>query len=184
MVEPFASVYELPAQARQGVDAADAQAALDTVSGAIRSYCHWVVSREVVTGAKLSPAGRRRVWLPTMALVSVEAVVEDGVTLAAGVDFDFDSTGLLLRAGRWTTTMNGLLVSYTHGYAFTDWQLQAVRGVCLSAAARHVGNPGGHRSETRGPFSWTVGGSGDDAGSPLTAADHTVLDPFVVDTVA
>jgi hypothetical protein len=156
---PFAEVSELEDTLQRTVMRDAGVEALRRASGAIRGYCQWSVSEEVVIGRKIS---QRRVtadlWLPTLWLRSVDALVEGGVTLTPGTSFEWDETGRVRRgSGYWTPYMNQIVVSYTHGYPDGDERLETVHDVCLAAAARLVANPMRHSSETTGNESWSSG---------------------------
>lgn len=157
MAQPFAAVEELQAAVQRNVEAATARLALTRASDKVRSVCGWVVSRTVVTAEVQPPMTRwsHRLFLPTLHLVSVEAVVENGVTLVEGVDFAVEPSGILYRhSGYWAT--RGVTVSYTHGYAPEDYRYGLARDVALSIAADRVSNPSRHASEQVGSEMWTV----------------------------
>lgn len=185
----LASVEDLAGLMKATLDETQARLTLERVSGAIRGYCQWAISRQVLTGQVFNAYGRRKLYLPTLHLVSVELVVEDGVTLTTvpappAVPYPtddayvFTSYGALIRNGFWSNYYDGVVVDYTHGYLPSDAEMDVVRGVCLSAAARLLEDPTGHHSETVGSESWVAS---DPDGGTLTKSDKADLEPFVLD---
>ena len=158
MADPFATVEELEAAMQRSVPRATALLNLQRASGAIRSKTHWTVSREVVVD-EVNNTGRwgHRLWLPTLHLVSVEEVVEGGLTLVDGSHYSWDTHGTLYRNGWWPNTLNAVTVSYTHGYPEGHHHLLTCKDICLAVAARMTGNPLRHSSETTGAESWVAG---------------------------
>lgn len=169
------------------VDTASAQLALDVASGVIRSFCGWPISEETVTDKTLDGPGGRSIWLPTLRLTAVGAVVENGNSLAVTTDFDWTSYGRLIRNGCWPATARSVVVTYTHGYATVPAD---VKGACLALAGRLFTNPGAGGALRA--FTNTVGGvtesktfagtSGD--ASMLTATELTQLGPYRLEWVA
>jgi hypothetical protein len=183
VLPPFAGVEDLvDTVQRDTLDRDAAALAVSRASGVIRSHCGWSISREVVTGF-VAPMRRasRSLWLPTMWLVSVDALTEDGYVSTAQVDYTYDSTGRVVRAaGYWSPNIGGLVVSYTHGYPDGDTRLETPKHVCLALASRLVGNPYGHVMERTGTEQWQqpadVG-----TGTNLTPGEVADLGPYVLD---
>ena len=177
---PFAGAGDLQNSLQRPIPTDTAVDAVRRASGAIRGHCHWSISSEVVTGHVVN---QRRLsgnfWLPTLWLVSIQSIVEDGVTLSAGY-YAPDHSGRVVRgSGYWTPNLGGLVVSYTHGYPDEDPRLETVRDVCLAAAGRLVANPLRHSTESTGSESWGMGVAS--AGSTLTDGEKAQLAHLVIE---
>ncbi|HEY9417058.1 MAG TPA: hypothetical protein VIQ30_20055 [Pseudonocardia sp.] len=157
---------------------------VNSASAAIRGHCGWNITEETVTGDVIDGTGKWDLWLPTKNLTAVASLVENGVTLVSGTNYDWYRNGQLTRAGRWTSKAKAITVTYTHGYPAGHVKLELARSVCLTAAARMLNNPAGLRSETVGAVSWTAAGSGADATVILTAGDEESLAPLALHGVA
>lgn len=194
MAPPFATGPDLGILLqRDDLPSSLLQLAVRLASGAIRAHCGWTISQETVT-LKFSGYGLSYLWLPTMHLTAVDAVVEDGVTLVGGTDYDWQPNGRLARR-RWSPTVQGIEVTFTHGYPVDDPHMELAEGVCLSAASRLADNPRALQS-----LSWTTGGEsetvtyqrgvGDTTGTAkpggvtLTAGEKADLAPLVLPVIA
>lgn len=143
------------------VDNGTADLALAAASAEIRAECGWSITQETVT-AEAHPGGGPVIFLPTLWLTAVSAVVENGVTLTAA-DFTFTRSGALWRArssvrgGRWYDTGVPVLVTYTHGLpaGSTHPWLALAKAECLRRAGLVYLNPQRLRSETVGGVSQT-----------------------------
>ena len=180
-MDPLASVDQLQGAMGRTLNRDVALYALNRASSAVRGACGWVISREVVTGeVHNSSRYRRKLFLPTLHLVSIESVVEDGVTLTADTDYAFDRVGILYKVGGWwTTNIDGLVVSYTHGYQPEEMQMDIARTVTISAAMRLMGNPLGHQSEATGSESWVAAQNA--IGVTLTKDERADLGPLMME---
>ena len=183
MAAPLAPVTDLAAFSQRDVDPATARVALDYASGAIRSYCGWSLSREIVTGKRLTGTGRRSLWLPTLYLVSVDAVSVDGVALTSLVDFDWTENGQLVAAYRWPRGARSVTVSFTHGYEPDDPRMDMVRGVAIAAAGRLVDNPMNYGNWSVGNESYGLRGNAADVSAVLSAAEKHQLDSLQLPVV-
>ena len=110
-----------------------AQAAIDTALVAARRYCGWtvspVVANDVVT---VDGSGGQVLSLPTLNLLSVSSIDEDGIEHAAA-DLRVSKLGLVRKrsGGRWTSAYGAVTATMTHGYTETeaaDWR-RAVIGL-------------------------------------------------------
>ena len=98
--------------------------------------------------------GRTTLFLPTLHLTEVSAVVENGVALLPGV-YEWTGSGILRRLTPqlWTSNARGVLVTCTHGYTPVPAD---VKGACLEHSARILNSPeGGSRSYVVGNVSET-----------------------------
>lgn len=182
-MDPLASVDQLQGAMGRTLNRDVAIYALDRASAAVRGACGWVISREVVADeVHNSSRYRRKLFLPTLHLVSIESVVEDGVTLTADEDYAFDRVGILYKVGGWwTTNIDGLVVSYTHGYQPEEKQMDLARTVTVAAAKRLLANPFDHQSESTGTESWVASQSS--IGVTLTKDERADLGPLMMEPI-
>jgi hypothetical protein len=116
------------------------------------------------------------VWLPSLHVTDVTAVVEDGVPLSGVADYEWTTLGELCHRYRcWSTVARGIVVSFTHGYPTGHPTLEAVRDVCLAAAIRLTDNPASVRSWTVGGESATYAGGGAEVTATLTEGEKMSL---------
>lgn len=156
--------------------------------GAARRYCGWHVTplhtdEEVV----LDGPGTPLLVLPTLKLVELTALTEDGVD----VDLDYvaaSSRGLCRKkngypltwpAGyRWTGEYNGITATMTHGYTDApDWQ-----SAVLSLIDRMGAAASGGELTTIGPFTYATTSA--EAGSLFTAPERMILDMYRLEAPA
>ena len=88
---------------------------------AARRYCGWHVT-PVLTDDEIvvDGPGRSVLSLPTLQLLDVTEIIEDGVTLDVTKLRWSTNKGQVYKAGwgyRWTGTWNGIEATITHGYA-------------------------------------------------------------------
>ncbi|MFI2216531.1 hypothetical protein ACH47B_06565 [Rhodococcus sp. NPDC019627] len=152
-------------------DVVEAGRVLDRVWEAVRSYCGWHIA-PVLEGVELvvDGTGRRTLQLPSLRVVNVVAVAEDGVELDP-TSFTWSRAGMLRkRVGCWTSEFQGIVATVDHGRdAAPD-----VEGVVLQTAVRAMTAPGGQIGLRVGQIDerWatTVGGFG------FFASDFEILD--------
>lgn len=130
---PELAPSDLPASVR-GLFATDdeAQDAIDAVLVSARRYCGWPVS-PVVTDAEvvLDGPGGRVLSVPTLNLVALSAVDEDG-TQWAPADLRASRLGLVCKrsGGCWTSAYGAVKVTMTHGFTeaeAADWRRAVVK---------------------------------------------------------
>lgn len=143
---------------------------LDGALAAARAYCGWHVIPEKSDVMKVDGPGSPLLVLPTLRLVDIAALLEDGLT----VDLDtveWSGRGLVRKASRgcWTGKFRGIEASVTHGFDTAPDFNAAV----LSAVDR-VGAGG---AETVGPFKFPDMGSAS-AGSTFSPAEKAILDLY------
>jgi len=178
----FATPAELAVWSGTEAAAGQAEQALAIASAQIRTACGWSVSQESGAVATLDGSGKPALWLPTLRLTEVASVVEDGVALTAVTDFDWSSSGRLVRAGRWWTSKpRSVVVTYTHGYATVP---DDVKGVCMSLASRAMQNPVGVRTQAIDDYTVTYAGSAAGLGPSLGEAERSVLTAYRLPAVA
>lgn len=161
----FVEVRDLEAY-RDGDDAA----LVANAQGVIRRYCGWHVAPEVTETLTLDGSGSRSLWLPTLHVLSIDAITDEGVAVNSD-DYDWSSDGYVYRRAGvcWSSRPRQIAVTLTHG--FTDIPPELV-GVAVSIAARRGSSPAGVRREAAGQVSREYG-------TPdLLLHEQAVLDKF------
>lgn len=181
--EPFATPVELRnwlqlEQAELPDTDPTALLVLKVASGAVRTFCQWHVSAEVVTAKRIRSRGVRSLWLPTLWLRQVTALTMDGVAVSQA-DYAWGEEGRveLLRSWWRDATFE---VSYEHGFEEPHPALDTMKGVVLSAAARLRDNPTFHRSETSGGEAVVAAGGALDVVSLLAEGERLQLHPYTL----
>lgn len=151
---------------------ADSRTAL-LLAGALaaaRAYCGWHVIPEVEETVTVDGPGAPLLVLPTLRLVELVELSEDGVDLDLTA-IEWSSRGLVRKpgCGRWTAKYRGITTKIRHGFASAPDFNAAVL-----AAVERVGCGGG---ETVGPFKFPDAGSAS-AGSTFSAAEKAILDLY------
>lgn len=133
----FCTVEDLEAflQVAIGSSNASATAAIVAASAAIQNETRQRLEQVASEMLTLTVEGdRRTILLPEQPVTAVVSVVEDGATLTVGDHYRWTAAGVLTRRGRcWSSAWEGVVVTYTHGYAVVPDDL---KGVCIRAAAR------------------------------------------------
>lgn len=124
------------------------QTRFDGVVAAIRSYCRWHITPLMSETFTVDGPAGRALSLPTLRLVSVESVTENGMSIA---DVEWSQDGTLRKREAWTDRYRGVVVQATHGYAQAPEDLVSV---LFDAVSRAVATPAGQVAETIGPFSF------------------------------
>ena len=122
------------------------QVRIDQAVDAIRAFCGWHVwpaHREVLT---IDGEGGRVLSLPSLRLLDVEEVVENGDVIDNEL-YEWSGTGDIKRLDRcWTSRWRGIEVTVNHGYAECPFA-GVVGGIASS----------GTSPEVIGPFQFTGG---------------------------
>lgn len=103
----------------QGSDP-ETQRMLDAVLAAARRDVRWHVSPivygDVIT---LNAHGSNRLRLPTKQVINIDSITNDGVALDPTTDVTLDAESgnlLYLNSGRWSSAINGVVVTMDHGF--------------------------------------------------------------------
>lgn len=158
MAAPLATVGELENYLQKTfTDAAPATQAILLASGAVRTYCGWVLSEEL--GAVMEVYGDGSAWvtLPTLCLNNVEKIAIDDVYLpdppARTVDLMWSRKGQIFRRECWR---DGAVVTVhlDHGYNPIP---DVLKLVTLDLASRQMVNPQGWKSASTSQVSISYG---------------------------
>lgn len=123
---------------------------LDRAYAAVRNFCGWHVSPEIEDDeVTLDGSGHVLLGLPTLRLVELTEVVEDGVTLNLA-DLTSSISGRLLvkkvPPRYWTSNLGAIKVTMTHGYEsapdFNQAVLEAVDTASLKLGTGNSNNIG------------------------------------------
>lgn len=123
---------------------------LQRAYAAVRKYCGWHVSPikvgDVVT---LDGPGGVFLALPTLKLITLTTVVEDGVTLSNGTLTPSASGRLLVKRAApfwWSSNLGSIVVTMTHGFDvapnFDQAVLSLVDEIAVSASSATPGGAG------------------------------------------
>lgn len=170
------------------LDAGDqeTQRVIDAAVGAARRYCGWHVTPVVDDQvAVLDGPGTPMLVLPTLRLVAVTSVVENGTALeVGGLALGGSSSGLpdgrlyKRNDGRWPVGYGNIRVTFSHGFeAAADWE-----AAVLSFADRMSQEPAGGRPVAIGPFRWYEERPG--VGSAFSAVERALLDLYALEKPA
>lgn len=123
-----------------------AQAAIDTALAAARRYCGWWVS-PVQTGVVMDVdgPGGRVLSLPTLNLIAVTALTENGDTVdVTKLDVSRRKGNVVKQSGCWSHRYGAILATVTHGYTEAeakDWRRAIIKVVDLrSTSSRDSGD--------------------------------------------
>jgi hypothetical protein len=156
----------------------NAETMLAAVSGAIRGYCGWSISREVVVEEEFDTFGSVLFNLPTLLLVSIELLTLEGVDLVADTDYMWSKRGSIRRLGCywWPFKYRCLVASYTHGYEEVPAEIKAL---CVSICGRLDVATAGVLQKAVGGISLQFGDRNSTV--TLTEAEEGVLAPYVLE---
>lgn len=150
---------------------ASAQLALDIASDAVEQYIGYdilEVEDDVIT---VDGTYNYVFLLPAYPVTEITAIVEDGTLL--DIDkYEYSQFGIVKKKdGVWTNKLNGITVTYTHG--FTDVPMSII-GVVLALASRIKDGSSNIKQESIGGYSVTYANP-----SPvLQASEVMTLDAF------
>ncbi len=139
-----------------------------------RRFCGWPVTPVQSATVKRDGDGGRLLRLPTLRLVTFTAVLEDGVDVTADVVESADASGCLFKrsGGRWSRGIANIEVTMTHGFDdVPDFDAAVLSWIDRASLA-----PTGGRARVIGPIQYEVEPLA--AGSPFTAAERALLEPY------
>jgi hypothetical protein len=135
------------------LDAYTAQLMLDGACEAVIEYCGWHITPVLTETVTVDGTGTPVQTLPTLNLVALDSVQENGVALDVA-RIDWSSNGVMEKrlGGIWTTRRRGVTAGIQHGYDVTPGWI--VTMIC-AAAGRAFTTPLGRMQETAGDQSIT-----------------------------
>ena len=166
-------------QGRLDPDADETAEILERSLAEVRKFCGWHVS-PVITADEITidGPGGRLLWLPTLRVVDLTEVIENGVTLDVN-ELEWSQNGLVRKpvtAPDWTLKFRAITVTMTHGVEAKDFE-----AAVLSVADRKSQTPVGGAVVSVGPFRWSeerVSGAG------FTSAELSILRQYRLDRPA
>lgn len=175
MALPLVSAEEFTESTGLTVPAVRLWRLLDQASAAARAFCGWSISAEPGVTFTLDGPGSALLRLPTLRLLSVESVTENGVVVPES-GYRWSARGLVERvSGCWTRNLRGVTVTCDHGFAVVP---DDVRAAVISVVSREYATPAAPvASQTMGSASITyVEGSRPSVG--LWGAERESLTPY------
>lgn len=149
----------------------------DAARSAARRFCGWhvtpVLEDDEVT---IDGPGSLLLVLPTLRLVELSGVVEDGVALDVETDLYVSTRGLVRkRSGAyWSHQYGAITVTMTHG--FTDDPEELLNACDFNAAVSSHAARGGAQRKRVGPVEWFPEAM--DAGSAFSVAERSLLEQY------
>lgn len=135
---------------------------LKAAHGAVRRFCGWHVAPLIEETLILDGSGGRDVLLPSLRVVELLAVTNDGVNVTAGVDTS--RAGILrLTTGTWTDRLGRVSVTLRHGYDLDE--VPEVAAVIAGVAKR---GPNAGRVEASESANGSSRGAALDRGAPVS----------------
>jgi hypothetical protein len=158
---------------------------LDAALKTLRRYCGWRVTPAASETLTLDGPGRHRLSLPTLHLVELESITEDGVVIDLTTLYVSPLGVVRKKSGAcWSRNYGAIEVTMTHGYDdATDWQSAVLE--LIDRMASQVGLVAGNS----GPpvekqvddvsYRWilTVGNTP----SLFDMINHTLVDPYRIE---
>lgn len=150
---------------------------LSAATDAVRDYCGWhvfpVKERTIIEDG---PGGRELI-LPTLRVIDITSIVENGHLLVPGVDYEWSKKGMVRRlGGAWTNRYNSLSISLRDGFTRADNLVLTI----YALAARAASSPSGAVADNAGPFTFSPAqlSSGSGGGLGLFAHEERILNAY------
>lgn len=145
-----------------GSTAIDSQFWLNAAHGAVRRFCGWHVAPVIVETLTLDGSGGSDLLLPSLHVVQLTAVMNDGIDVTTQVDTSH--AGLLrLTSGTWTNRLGRVTVTLEHGHNLED--VPEVAAIIAGVAKR---GPNSGRVDASESVNGSARGGVVDRGAPLS----------------
>lgn len=154
----------------------DPETFLNAASQAVQAYCGWDIAPRSARTFTLDGRGSKHLWLPTLMLVDVVSVTNDGEAVDVE-NYDWSTTGWIgLREGCWSTRASGIVVECVSGYETTP---ESLKGVIMAAASRGASSPTGAYLQRAGgvQMQWQAG-SASALGGQFLEDERAILDLY------
>lgn len=175
MAEPTAADVERYTSGRLDKDELETLRLLSAGLTAARRFCGWHVSPILVEDdVTIDGPDSALLVLPTLRLVELTSLVEDGITLDVDADLRVSRRGLVNKrsGGRWSRHFGAITVSMEHGFDAADDFNAAV----LSFVDRSSLAATGGRHKAVGPFQYE--GEKFSAGSAFSDVERNLLSQY------
>ena len=164
---------------RGRLDAADAETdqILARSLSEVRRWCGWHVTPAREDSVVIDGPGGRLLRLPTLKLLTLTAITEDGVAVNL-TDLEWSQTGVVRKTTGefWTSRLGGISVTMTHGLDDAEDFETAI----FSVADRRSQAAAGGAPIAVGPFRF----SEEKVGSAFTGAELSILDKYRLESPA
>lgn len=135
---------------------------LKAAHGAVRRFCGWHVAPVIEETITLDGSGGRDALLPSLRVVQLVSVLNDGADVTASVDTS--KAGILrLPSGKWTDRLGRITVSLRHGYDLDE--VPEVAAIIAGVAKR---GPNSGRVDASEAVNGSSRGGVLDRGAPLS----------------
>lgn len=140
---------------------------------AARRFCGWHITPEREDLVTIDGPGGRLLVLPTLHLVTLTEVTEDGDDVDVA-DLYVSARGLVQKKSRgcWSTHYGAITVTMTHGFA----EAPDFESAVLSWIDRASFAASGGRARVVGPFQWETESLA--VGSTFTAGEQALLEQY------
>jgi hypothetical protein len=159
-----------------GTTVINAEFWLNAAHGAVRRFCGWHVAPVIDETITLDGSGGKDILLPSLRVVQLLSVLNDGVNVTAQVDTS--RAGILrLTTGCWTSRLGRVTVTLSHGYELDE--VPEVAAIIAGVAKR---GPNSGRVEASESANGSSRGGVVDRGAPisipLTLTEQEALAPY------
>ncbi|PZE89945.1 hypothetical protein [Curtobacterium sp. MCBD17_008] len=156
--------------------------ALDVATRMIRDHCGWFVGPVTTETLYLDGPGSRLLVLPTLRVVEVLAVRQDGVALPADAFRVSRGSGMLRTTSPLSEQFGALEVDLRHGY---DDVPEPIVDLTLQMAARALGSPLGVVREQSlvANITWSTTAAGVAGGTVIMEHELAALAPYTIGTL-
>ena len=150
----------------------------------VRAHCGWHVAPVKDETITLDGPGTGALLLPSLHVVDVLTITEDGAELTPAIDYSWSVSGAVRRypeswrvdsQGRWTGNFRAVVVELTHG--FDQWPLDVLAVIDRLVARAMSG--AGVLSQV-GAVSFATGQDGLPLSDSLSTTDKAALGPYVL----
>ncbi|MFF7683166.1 hypothetical protein ACFZA2_10425 [Microbacterium sp. NPDC007973] len=152
---------------------------LKAAHGAVRRFCGWHVAPIIDETMILDGSGGRDIFLPSLRVVDLLTVTNDGQNVTASVDTS--RAGILrLTTGTWTDRLGRVTVTLRHGYDLDE--VPEVAAVIAGVAKR---GPNSGRVEASEAANGSSRGAALDRGAPISIPllmpERETLAPYCIE---
>jgi hypothetical protein len=146
--DPFATPEDYATFAQRDlsdVEAGTVTLLLASASARIRSFCRWQVwPIETDDALECNGTGAREMVLPVRKLIDLTNIAEDGTDLDPDA-YTWTRMGTIKRVdgARWTDRDRGLIVTASHGFEASPWDLVELSCKLVALTAPNLGTPRG-----------------------------------------
>lgn len=135
---------------------------LAAAHGAVRRFCGWHVAPTITETLTLDGSGTRDILVPSLRIVQLISVTNDGVDVTSRVDTS--RAGILrLTSGTWTDRFGRVSVEMRHGYDLDE--VPEIQAIIIGIAKR---GPNAGRVDVSQSVNGSARGGAIDRGAPIS----------------